>query len=82
MSKKEVRKLLGEFLNCAGDIERWKWVKENQDKNITVFCDNDLTYISIESDNEEDSGDFDECIGWNDGVFSLLEACGIKAESV
>jgi hypothetical protein len=72
--------LYKDFEELETDEERWVWVKINQDKNITVMCDNDDTFIQIDED--EDCASFDNYIGNSDGVFSLLEAFNIKAESV
>lgn len=63
------------------DKERWEWVLANQDKGITIYCDNDATYLQLEDENA-DCLDFDGYVGWNDGIFALFEAVGIKAECV
>lgn len=72
---------LDEFNALTNDVDRWRWVAANQDKGITVMCDNDQTYLRFEGYDDE-TGDFDDYIGWSRGVFTLLSALGIKAESV
>ena len=78
MTSKEI---FAKFNSFKTDTERWAWLKENQDKGITVKCDNDDTYIVVEGD-DDDFASFGNSIGWDDGVFDLLKAVGIKAESV
>jgi hypothetical protein len=68
------------FNNFKTDMERWSWLMNNQDKGIVVKCDNDNTYIVVDGD-DDDSASFRSYIGWDDGVFELLKAVGIKAES-
>lgn len=72
--------LLDEFKQLQTDEEKWRWVIDHQSDDIVVYCDNDATWI-IDTD-FEDYGDFDNCIGWQDGVFKLLDAVGINAEAV
>ena len=69
------------FLKLDNDIERWKFVRENHNKGITVCCDNDSTYIIVDGIDDE-YANFRESIGNSAGVFSLLKAVGIKAECV
>jgi len=82
---KSIDQLLREFNTLNNDVDRWKWVKENQgEENLPpVSLDNDDTCICInpESDNPAFL-QFDHYIGWDEGVEHLLEAMGIKAESV
>ena len=72
--------LLDEFKQLQTDEEKWRWVIAHQSDDIVVYCDNDATWI-IDTD-FEDYADFDNCIGWQDGVFKLLDIVGIKAEAV
>lgn len=84
-------KLATEFNALPDDAARWRWVKDHQHLDIIVICDNDATYIVFPDDQTTanvggDPGpcieaEFDEFIGWADGVFSLLDAFGICAES-
>ena len=73
-----------EFNALKNDVEKWKWIKANQNLGITVFCDNDDTFAQFDDDDSDDPKtlDFRDYIGWSDGIFHLLEAVGIKAESV
>lgn len=80
-------KKLAKQVNKLDDTEKWEWVRDNQDLNITVNLDNDDTYVTFDDfDEEDDDGEvvirFDGYLGWSDGIFSLLEVMGIKAEGV
>ena len=75
------KKMEKEFNALKNDIEKWEWVLRNQDKNIVVCCAIDYTFVRF--GNEEDIIlEFDNYIGWDDGLFDLLEAVGIDAEGV
>lgn len=68
--------ILKEFKNFPNDIERWKFVRDNR---IPVGIDSDHTFISTynEKDRDFEIVSFDECIGWDEGIFHLLKAMGI-----
>lgn len=66
-----------EFNSLKNDIEKWKWVKNNQDCGIIIMLDNDDTF-GIIPNQEGLLFQFDKYIGWDDGVFNLLEAMNIK----
>ena len=68
------------FNKLPDDAHRWKFVKDNQDKNIMVHLDNDDTFITIEGENG--FGSFDEYIGNSYGVVILLEFLGIQCDLV
>jgi hypothetical protein len=70
------------FENLPSDVERWRWIIENQDKGITVYPDNDMTFACFDNDPDRIMLEFTHFIGWDEGVFDLLEAVGIKAEKV
>ena len=77
-------KLQSEFNELKNDIEKWKWVKDNQDTGIIIYLDNDDTFGTLPD--PEDKEDvlyfqFSEYIGYH-GVQNLLEAYGIKADFV
>ena len=38
-----------EFMKLESDLEKWKWIKENQDKGTIIMLDNDDTFGVIES---------------------------------
>jgi hypothetical protein len=80
----DTKKLLIEFNSLSCDSEKWEWVIRNQQTGITIMLDNDDTFGVIENKNGEDDYifQFDEYIGWSDGIFELLTAFGIKHESV
>lgn len=83
LSKQEMADYQSKFESFSSDEDRWKWIKDNQDLNITVYLDNDDTFATFEDD---DDGSFllqfDEFLGWSDGLFSLLTMCEIKHKSV
>lgn len=83
MDRKYKEELHKEFKKLKTDIKRWKWIIDNQDKDIIVQLDNDSTFaVFINDEDGEFVFHFDNYIGWSDGVFELLEAMKIKAESV
>ncbi len=79
MTPKEIIK---KFESIETDKDKWVWVQNNQDLGITVNLDNDDTFITVDSDENGEYGQFHGYIGWSDGVFDLLEVMGIKADSV
>ena len=87
----DYKALAKEFTLLKDDVERWKWIVKHQDVGITVYCDNGDTYAHFDEEYNKYEQDynfemqllqFDWVIGWEEGVFNLLEAVGIKAESV
>ena len=69
------------------DKLRWKALPSLQvnHPNLIVNLDNDMTFIThkdIEPEEEDFILEFDEYIGWSDGVQTLLKAFNIKAEPV
>ncbi len=74
--------LSNEFDGLDNDIERWQWIRDHQDDGITVMLDNSDTFGFYDDDEKGFIFQFDDYIGWGDGVQSLLRAMGIKAESV
>ena len=82
---KSPEQLIREFKSLNNDLERWKWVKDNQgEENLPqVDLDNDDTCLCIDiGDDDYEFLQFDNYVGWSDGVEILLKAMGIKAESV
>jgi hypothetical protein len=81
-----IKELSDQFNKLQNDGEKWKWVLNNQDKDIVVMLDNDYTYAVFTNTNTEEDDDtilyFDYYIGDSDGILILLEALGIKAEEV
>ena len=83
--EKNAHQLKAEFDKLPNDIERWKWVKEHQDTGIIVYLDNDDTHGILPDPNDDNDVvifQFDEYVGWADGIESLLASMGIKAECV
>ncbi len=76
-----MKKLVQEFKALKTDKERWQWISANQDKGITVWLDNDDTFAQLDNF-PDDTLEFNGYVGDSAGVFSLLEAMGIKAENV
>lgn len=66
------------------DRQRWEWVIANQALGIVVMLDNDQTFVVTPDEDGEwgDSLDFDDYLGWSDGVIAVLELLGVKSESV
>ena len=89
---KTKEQLIEELQACSNDEVRWAYVLVNKDEDELppVTLDNDATYISFvvevpckdSNETEEDwlTIDFDGYLGWSEGVRSLLNALGIKAE--
>ncbi len=82
------KEIFTKFNGLKTDMEKWAWLMNNQDKGITVECDNDYTCISVEGFDEDSEGwdddccgDFDNYIGRENGVLELLGVVGIKSES-
>lgn len=74
-------KIVEAFNNLPNDVERWKWLKENQVKyGCIVYLDNDDTFVTFLD--LKGIGQFNDYIGWSDGAFALLEAFGVTGESV
>jgi len=77
--------LLKEFDLLTNDVDRWKWIKEHQHTGIIIYLDNDDTCGMLPDPDDEDdvlTFQFEDCIGWDEGVLNLLKAYGIKAECV
>ena len=78
-----MKEIYDTFKNLPNDLERWTFILENQNKGITVFCDNDITSVVLEDDVEGDYNmKFTDYIGNSKGVFDLLTVVGIKVEGV
>lgn len=78
------KELQSEFDELKNDVEKWKWVKDNQDTGIIIYLDNDDTFGMLPDPQDKEDMlyfQFSEYIGWH-GVENLLEAYGIKAECV
>ena len=77
------RVLFSQFDSLKTDEARWKWMSTHSHRGITVCLDNDDTFATFNDDKEgQFVMEFDEYIGWTDGVLSLLKAIGISAEQV
>ncbi len=71
--------------NSLTDELKWKKLPELQKEvpKLILNLDNDDTFITYEGIDAEDFIlEFDEFIGWSDGVQTLLKAFNIKAEPV
>jgi hypothetical protein len=86
---KTTEELMNEFKLLNNDLDRWKWIIENKnEQNLPpVMLDNDCTDIGFYymNDNDKEIGKnfyFDNYIGYDKGLFTLLKAIGIKAEGV
>lgn len=79
------------FASLDNDVLRWKFLITNarilnKSKDIILYLDNDDTWVSFEENTStrlrSDSVFFDNHIGWDDGIFDLLKAVGIKVKYV
>ena len=77
---KKNAKIRKEFHALPNDVERWQWVKANQDTGVVIYLDNDDTYGVLPGD--EEVLQFDWFIGSYEGVLYLFEAMGINFEEV
>lgn len=83
MDEREMKEIYDSFTKLSNDSERWKFILENQDKGITVYCDTDSTVAVLEDDDFGDYNmDFNNYIGSSKGIFDLLVVVGIKADRV
>ncbi|MFH2141383.1 MAG: hypothetical protein ABIJ97_03095 [Bacteroidota bacterium] len=83
MKRKIREQIEKEISGLKTDMQKWKWIKKNQDTGVIVFLDNDSTAAEIEFENGNSIlFYFEDFIGWADGIFTLLKAMGIKAETV
>ena len=74
---------LEQFKKLKTDKERWKFLLRFPEAGLIVRLDNDLTFVeTLDAEDEKDTAEFDEYIGWSDGVQELLSAVGIKYECV
>lgn len=84
---KTKHQLFGEMSQCKTDSERYVFLMANgNNENMPpLMLDNDDTFISFDDgdDWEEDKLiQFEQYLGWQDGVFTLLKTIGIKCESL
>ena len=81
MEDKKFEMIKQKWNKLMNDLERWTFLRENQHLGLVVQLDNDNTFVT-HKDIEDDYLEFDEYIGWADGVLFLLASVGIKAEPV
>ena len=86
---KEAQAALEELRQIESDSAKWRWLIDNQDRGLIVHLDNGEAFVSIEwdMDSDEDMPDyesvtFNDCIGWNEGIQTLLKVIGVSAETV
>lgn len=78
-----MKELYKQFKKLKNDKQRWEWILANQDKGITIMLDNDETFGVFKDDEDGDYVlDFDNYIGWANGLEILLKVVGIKADCV
>lgn len=73
--------------NRMDDTKRWKFLMENQHLGLEVQMDNDDTFVTHPNLDEDENYDsyslqFDNFIGWADGLHALFKAIGIKGDCV
>ena len=86
---KEALAALEELRQIESDSAKWQWLIDNQDRGLIVHLDNEDTFVSIDCDmgSGEDMPSyeavtFDDYIGWNEGIQTLLKVIGVSAEAV
>ena len=86
---KEALAALEELRQIESDSAKWQWLIDNQDRGLIVHLYHDDTFVSIERDINSDEEmpeyravTFDDYIGWNEGIQTLLEVIGVSAEAV
>ena len=79
MTPNELKK---QFDKLDNDLERWEWLIENRDEDLTVFLDSGCTYVQFGGSEEDLYGDISNYLGWSSGAYKLLNAIGIKVSSV
>ena len=86
---KEALAALEELRQIESDSAKQRWLIDNQDRGLIVHLYHDDTFVSIERDmnSDEDMPDyrvviFNNNIGWNEGIQTLLKVIGVSAESV
>ena len=67
--------------NQMEDLQRWQFLQNNQHLGLIVQMDNDDTFVT-HPNLEEDSLQFDEYIGWAEGIHAVMKALGVKADCV
>lgn len=96
--KEHLEKLINEFNKIKEDGDRYRFLLEhkgifklNLDNDETFVTISDGTLKSLKIDkysvgedewNDKITGNFWTYLGWSEGVFILLDAVGLKAESV
>jgi hypothetical protein len=91
----DTNKQVEDFKRLTHDINRWAWVmdinraqiNQHHPQTLKIILDNDQTYLSIETANDDDEGnddsewiEFDSSIGSSLGICELLEALRIPCE--
>ena len=72
-------KQIASLLNDAKTDTERLWLAKAFNKDITVYCDIDVTFLRLKGEREF-SIYLDNYFGRNNGVFTLLKMLGIKAE--
>ena len=96
--KKHIETLISKFNSLNSDEDRFRFLLEhkgvfklNLDNDDTFTTVSDATFASLEIDkwsveadywNNKITKDFNEYLGWNDGVLILLKVIGITADPV
>lgn len=75
-----MEKLKKQFEKLTTDEQRWQWLLDNKNPEITIYLDNDCTFV--EFGEIEDAVYFDGYVGWQHCVVSLLHTIGLNAQPV
>ena len=68
------------FNKISSDVEKFKWLMENQDCGLCLTLDNDDMFLVDTNDEDAETGRFESWIGTSPGILDLLEAAGIQAD--
>lgn len=75
--------ILATRLDGLTDEGMWKFVRDNADL-VVVNLDNDSTFITFEGDDRDEPVivEFDDYIGWAEGLHALASAFNVNFECV
>jgi len=80
---KNREEIVKEFKGLKNDIERFRYVIDHPEYNIKIMLDNDDTFGVFDDEEDwENILQFNDYLGWSDGIFSLLKALNVKHDGV
>ena len=69
-----------EFNKISNDVDKFKWIIENQGFGLQLTLDNDDMFLEDTHDEDAELGRFESWIGTSPGILDLLKAVGIQAD--